>query len=207
MDIWREARDCYTKGGITQKELAEKFGLSVSSLRKRAAAEKWSELKRAQTEAGFRVDAPVRGMRVSRQLRMTDRMLDIVENALNSEDELFGWVEFWKSTAGGEFACERLRFLNDERFGRLIRTAADIFELQRTVLEIHEYKDEVSAQKYKNDAQLAQSKLKQQTELAERRLELELLKLERNQDTGCEPDGFLSALGLADGEEENEQTY
>ena len=194
MDIWKEARERYAEGGITQSELARELQLPLGTLRKRAAQEHWSELRSAGHEGG----ASARKMRINRQLSLTDRMLDIIEAALTDADELYGYAEFCKSTSGSEFVCERLRFLNDERFARLVKTAVDVFELQRTVLEIHEYKDEVSAQKNRMDVQLAESKLRQQTELAERKLELELLKLERAQETGCVQDDFLFALGLSE---------
>lgn len=200
MDIWKEARERYVEGGITQSELANELQLPLGTLRKRASQEHWSELRSAGHEGG----ASARKVRINRQLALTDRMLEIIERALNDEDELFGYAEFCKSSSGSEFVCERLRFLNDERFARLVKTAADVFELQRIVLEIHEYKDELSAQKNRMDVQLAESKLRQQTELAERKLELELLKLERAQDTGCAQDDFLYALGLNENETENE---
>ena len=200
MDIWKEARECYAEGGMTQSELAEEFQLPLGTLRRRAAQEHWSKLRSAGREGG----ASARKMRINRQLSLTDRMLDILETAFSDEDELFGYVEFCKSTSGSEFIAERQRFLNDERFARLVKTAADVFELQRHVLEIHDYKDEVSAQKNKMDVQLAENKLRQQTELAERKLELELLKLERSQDAGCAQDDFLFALGLTGSETENE---
>ena len=200
MDIWKEARERYAEGGMTQAELAKELQLPLGTLRRRAAQEQWSKLRSAGHEGGV----SARKMRMNRQLSLTDRMLDIIETALNDEDELFGHVEFCKSTSGSEFICERLRFLNDERFARLVKTAADVFELQRNVLEIHDYKDEVSAQKNKMDVQLAENKLRQQTELAERKLELELLKLERSQETGCAQDDFLFALGLTEAGTENE---
>lgn len=203
MDIWDEARERYVRGGITQRELAKLYGLPLGAVRKRASAEGWSALRAGRAETDNLSETPDRIARISRQLKLTDRMMDIIEQALSDEDELYGWIEFWKTTSTGEFVSDRLGYLNDERFGRLVRTAAEVFELQRIVLGIHDYRDELSARKLENDADIARSKLEQQAQLAGRKLELELLRLENAQESTDISDDFLAALGM-DGDDGDE---
>lgn len=202
MEIWSEARERYVRGGVTQREVARMFELPLGTLRKRAAAEGWSMLRESRAKELTAENGDKRKIRVERQLKLTDRMLDVLEKALEDEDELYGWIEFWKTTSTGEFVSDRLGYLNDERFGRFIKAASDIFELQRIVLGIHDYRDELSAQKLENDADIARSKLEQQAALAGRKLELELLRLENAQECAEASDDFLAALGMKDGDED-----
>lgn len=45
---WLAIKTEYINGGISYRKLAEKYGVSQSTIRKRAAAEKWSETKTEQ---------------------------------------------------------------------------------------------------------------------------------------------------------------
>lgn len=42
---WKKIRSEYVKGGISQQKLADKYGVSYATLRRRAEREKWRELK------------------------------------------------------------------------------------------------------------------------------------------------------------------
>lgn len=195
---WKEIREEYIRGGISQGALADKYGVPAGSLRRRAAAEGWRDMRKAR-ERGISEDPAAIDARVARHLALTDRMLELIAKALEDEDELYRHVEFAKSTSGSEFFCERLLSLNEERAARMVRLMGELFEQQRMILGIHEYKDELTAAKLEQDERLTMSKLSQQSALAERKLELELFKLEGS--TG-EPDptadGFLAALGLTE---------
>ncbi len=200
MDIWSQARERYIKGGITQHELSRLYGLPLGSLRKRASAEGWSAQRSGRASGDATGDPSAKNLRIARQLELTDKLMEIIERAIGDEDELYGWVEFWKTTSTGEFVAERLKYLNDERLGRLIKAAGDVFGLQREVLGIHDYRDELSARKLESDADIARSKLLQQAQIAGRKLELELLRMESAQE-GEATDDFLEALGMGDGDE------
>lgn len=47
---WTKIRNEYINGGISYSELAKKHGVSMSTLSKRAAVEKWAETKAQQTQ-------------------------------------------------------------------------------------------------------------------------------------------------------------
>lgn len=211
MTNWNEIREEYIRGGVTQAQLAERYGVPAGSLRRRAAAEGWKG-KRKNRENGSQDDSAAVSARVARQLALTDRVLEILAKALEDEDELYRHAEFAKSTSGSEFFCERLQSIDEERTARIVRLMGDLFEQQRIILGIHEYKDELTAAKLEQDERLTMSKLQQQTvlaerqsSLAERKLEIELFKLEGSGDALPGDDGFLAALGLTEGVELNEQ--
>ncbi len=210
---WNELREEYIRGGITQGELADRYGIPAGSLRRRAAAEGWRAMRKSR-ESGLQEDPAAVSARVSRHLALTDRMLDLLTRALEDDDELYRHVEFAKYSSAGEFFCERLSAFAEERAARIVRLMGELFEQQRIILGIHEYKDELAAAKLAQDERLSTSKLEYQTALAERqnsiaerKLELELFKLEGG--TGAadpEADGFLAALGLTGDEVLYEQS-
>ena len=202
---WNEIREEYLRGGITQGALAEKHGIPAGSLRRRAASEGWRTARKAR-ENGLPEDPSTINDRVARQLALTDRMLEIIAKALEDDCELYRHVEFAKYTSGCEFACVQLDALDEERTARLVKLMGELFEQQRIILGIHEYKDELTAAKLEQDERLTMSKLSHQTalaerqnSLAERKLELELYKLDGGAgDIDPSADGFLAALGLGE---------
>lgn len=203
---WNEIREEYLRGGITQGALAKQYGVPAGSVRRRAAAEGWTEMRKARQQSGMQEDPAAVSSRIQRQLALTDRMIDIIAKALEDEDELYRHTEFAKSTSGSGFFCERLQAIDEERAARMVRLMGELFEQQRIILGIHEYKDELTAAKLEQDERLTMSKLQQQSVLAERqssiaerKLELELFKLEGSSfDPDPAADGFLAALGLTE---------
>ncbi len=200
---WNELREEYIRGGITQGALAERYGIPAGSLRRRAAAEGWRAMRKSR-ESGLQEDSAAISARVARQLALTDRMVELLGRALEDDDELYRHVEFAKSTSGSEYHCQRLQSIDEERAGRMVKIMGELFEQQRIILGIHEYKDELSAAKLEQDERLALSKLEyqntlaeRQNSLAERKLELELFKLEGScTEIDPQADGFLAALGM-----------
>lgn len=209
---WNELREEYIRGGITQGALAQRYGIPAGSLRRRAAAEGWRAMRKAR-ESGLQEDPAAVSSRVARQLALTDRVMEILARALEDEDELYRHVEFAKSTSGSEFFCQRQQAIDEERTGRIVKLMGDLFEQQRIILGIHDYKDELTAAKLEQDERLNANKLEyqinladRQNSIAERKLELELFKLEGGS-SAPDPaaDGFLAALGLTGDEALYEQ--
>lgn len=196
MENWNEIREEYARGGVTHRELAEKFGVPVGSLRRRAAQEGWSAMRSAKAFGGTG-NASCISLRLKRQLDLSDRLVDVISKALDDPDELFRHVAFAKS--GDGFVCETERALNEERLVRLVKALGELFEIQRVILGVHEYKDELSAAKLEQDERLTISKLEKQSELALRKLEIELLKLEGDC-SAPDDDNFFAAFSAGEDE-------
>jgi len=202
---WNEIREEYIRGGITQGALADKYGIPAGSLRRRAAAEGWRTARKA-LECGTQEAPAAVSTRVARQLAVTDRLLEIIAKALEDDDELYRHVEFGKNSEGYDFVCRRLDAIDEERTGRLVRLLSELFEQQRIILGIHDYRDELTAAKLEQDERLTMSKLSQQSALAERqnsiaerKLELELYKIDGGSgEPDPSADGFLAALGISE---------
>lgn len=192
MDIWQQIREQYARGGITHRELAEQYNVPINTLRRRAAEEKWSELKKKHCtvcRSGSEEDMPAARLRLEKQLAVTDRMLDVFISALENDAEFYTYIELQKVSGGAEYVEQKMGVINVDRASKLIKAVGDIFELQRAALGLHDYKDELSARKIEQDG-----------DIAHRKLELERLKLDGLLDTGVPDDGFLAALSGAAGE-------
>ena len=186
MEIWQELREQYARGGVTHKELSERYGVPLSALRLRAAEEKWRELRKQHGAAGTGEEMPAARLRLEKQLAVTDRMLDVFMRALERDAEFYTYIELQKVSGGAEYVSSQMEIINIDRAAKLIKAVGDIFELQRAALGLHEYKDELSARKIEQDG-----------DIAHRKLELERLKLEGSCDAGMIDDGFLEALSTA----------
>lgn len=187
-ELWSEIRERYAEGGVTHRELADAYDVPLGALRKKAAQEHWSQDRKSRAEGGVD-DTSAQSIRRRRQLELTDRLLELVLTAMRDDKQLLYHVSFCKATEGSEFICQPLGALDDERLLRLVKAATDICELQRTLLDVHPYRDVIAARKLEQDGALAS-----------RKLDIELLKLEGASEEEQSPEEFLAALLGADGQ-------
>lgn len=134
-----------------------------------------------------------------RHWEIAERLIRIVEKAMEDEYEPYRYVETLKDGASTALDCSTLNALNETRLGKIAKLLSDLFEIQRTALGIPCVKE-------KNDAKNAEKKLSQELHLADRKFELDLMKLEHEyawQESQVS-DGFLKALGAIDIDETEE---
>lgn len=127
-----------------------------------------------------------------RHFAVADRIIGIVEDALKDEFEAYRYVETLKDGTATVLDCSTLGALNEVRLGRIVKLLADLFDIQRTALGIPCVKE-------KNDVSTAAKKLEQELHIADRKLDFELMKLERElalQESHGENDSFFRALGV-----------
>lgn len=141
----------------------------------------------------------------TRHFEIAERLVKIVEHALEDELEPYRYVETLKDGASTVLDCSALGALNEVRLGRIVKLLSDLFDIQRTAIGIPCVKE-------KNDAKNAEKKLTQELRLANRKFELDLMKLEREyswQEINGADDGFLKALGSVDFDsaEVNDDSY
>ena len=77
-DIWKQIKKEYIAGGVRYKDLAEKYGVSQSTLRKVGAREHWSDLRNA---AETRTEQKVVEAVSSRNAKL-DSAVDLALNAV-----------------------------------------------------------------------------------------------------------------------------
>ena len=85
---WKKLRAEYIAGGTSYRKLAEKHNVSFHTLRKRAADEKWKELRDKTTAKTvtkiIEIESDKQADRMKRLLTVSDELLNVVENAVKS---------------------------------------------------------------------------------------------------------------------------
>lgn len=134
----------------------------------------------------------------ARHYAVAESIIRIVERALEDEFEPYRYVETLKDGTATVLDCSTLGALNEVRLGRIVKLLADLFDIQRTALGIPCVKE-------KNDNLNAHKKLAQELHIADRKFELDLMRMEREyavQETQHADEDFLRALGAVVPEEE-----
>ena len=94
MSDWKKIKAEYIAGGTSYRKLAEKYGVSFSTLRKVAAKEQWTELR---NKAGAKRDTEIINSvgekeakkaidKLKRVSDLTDKLLDKLEQAIDELD-------------------------------------------------------------------------------------------------------------------------
>jgi transposase-like protein len=93
---WKKIKAEYIAGGTSYRKLAEKYGVSFSTLRKVAAKENWTDLR---NKCGTKSDTKIieklsdkSADKMSRVLDITDKLLDKLEQAIEELD-----IQLYKS--------------------------------------------------------------------------------------------------------------
>ena len=85
---WKKLKAEYIAGGISYRKLAEKHNVPFHTLRKQAAKEHWRELRDeciAKTATKIvELESDKNALRMERLLKVSDDLLDVVEEAVRS---------------------------------------------------------------------------------------------------------------------------
>lgn len=89
---WKKIKAEYIRGGISQQKLADKYGVSISTIERRARLEKWTELRRAregkaaeklvEKTADIQADTATRLLQIQSRaaLAVYEKLLQNIEN-------------------------------------------------------------------------------------------------------------------------------
>lgn len=131
--------------------------------------------------------------KIKKHLAVTDRLLDMVLNALDDDRALHRHVSATKTGGVTEMTCQELPVMDVDRVEKLAKAVELLLKMQRDTLGIAVFKEEA-------DERADQRKLLNDRETAERKLELELLKLD-GVSSSAVPDSLLEAItGVTDDE-------
>lgn len=128
---WKKLKAEYIAGGISYRKLAEKHKVPFHTLRKQAAKEHWRELRDecvAKTATKIvELESDKNAIRMERLLKVSDDLLDVVEEAV-------------RSIQAGELAVDRTALKS------LSSTIKDIKDIQniKTKLDIEEQKARIA---------------------------------------------------------------
>ena len=87
-DVYDKIRAEYIRGGVTYRELSDKYGVSASMIAKRSQAESWRELRSKRVQKAVKkivnaaADADAR--RADKFVSIADKLLDRIENDIDN---------------------------------------------------------------------------------------------------------------------------
>ena len=84
---WKKIKAEYIAGGTSYRKLADKYGESLSNIKRVAKNERWVELKnQCQTKAATKIveiESDKQAERMKKLLTVSDKLLEAVEDAVN----------------------------------------------------------------------------------------------------------------------------
>jgi phage terminase small subunit len=154
VDIESEFVTDVRKKPISLKDLAMKYNLSYSSLRRYAAENQWSDkrkkhvatVKQKTTEKAANIIAADVAKATARHFSLSSKLLDVVEKAVSDPKEFNRFVEKLRIGNGpGEFTeeitAEEVDALNDAKLLNVVNALDKIQKMQRQTLGILDEKD------------------------------------------------------------------
>lgn len=79
MPDWKKIKAEYIRGGVSYRKLAEKHGVSPSTLSKKAMKEKWADLR---TQTGKKIDMKISDSVAGREAKRADMFQTIADKLL-----------------------------------------------------------------------------------------------------------------------------
>ena len=148
---WPKIRAEWLKGGITQKELAEKYHLSVKTIQNRAYKEGWKKEKGKIRE---KTEEQLRERVVRARVTHFEKLIEAQENAL---DALLDLTEMIKAKPRYWLRDEHQTIRNAESITKALQTAV---MTQRDLYRIPNIDQKFAAKKWKEQQKLEREKAK-----------------------------------------------
>ena len=148
---WPKIRAEWLKGGITHQELADKYGVSVKTIRNRAYKEGWKNQKGKIRE---KTEDQLRERIVRARVNHLEKLIEAQENALDALVEL---TEKIKEKPALWLRDKHKTIRNTESITRALQTAV---MTQRDLYRIPNIDQKFAAKKWKEQLKLEKEKAK-----------------------------------------------
>lgn len=120
MADWNKIKAEYIAGGTSYRKLAEKYGVSRTTLERKAKDEKWSELRR---QAEYKAEAKIVNAISNQKAKTDDKYFKLIDLLLDKAEELILTTPIWQPTGLKELAttmkylkeCKGIRSESDMR--------------------------------------------------------------------------------------------
>ena len=158
---WSKIRAEWVKGGITQKQLAEKYGVNLKTLQNRASNEGWKNLKgKIKEKAEDQLCARVAQARVTH----LEKLIQANEDLL---DGLAAIAALWKEHPNRMIRDKAGTIKNAESFAKALQTAA---MTQRDLYRLPNIDQRFAQKKWREQMKLEKEKLAKDNGSAEEQL-------------------------------------
>lgn len=148
---WNKIRAEWVKGGITQKQLAEKYGVSVKTIQKHASNEGWKKTKR---KIGEKVEDQLCARVTQARVTHLEKLIQANEDLLDGLVELAALVKAKPQVLLFD-ANGTIR--NAESFAKALQTAT---ATQRDLYRLPNIDQKFNAKKWREQLKLEQAKVK-----------------------------------------------
>lgn len=156
---WIEIENEYVtdirKKPCTLEDLSRKYGIAIGTIEKYSMENKWSEkrkkyketIKQKTAEKAAEIISDDLSTVTARHFRVSDKLISIIEQALEDEDELYKYVEKLRQGYGqGVFqesiVVEVNDALNDGKLVNIVNSLEKLQKMQRQTLGILDAKDQ-----------------------------------------------------------------
>ena len=126
---WKRIKAEYIAGGTSYRKLAEKYGVSFSTLRKVAAKEHWSELR---NNVGAKRDTELVETLGVKTAKIDDKYFRLVDKLLDKAEDTIDSVDKWHPTLLKEMATT-MKYLKECKG---IKSDADMREQEARIKKL-----------------------------------------------------------------------
>lgn len=131
---WKRIKAEYIRGGTSYRKLAEKYGVSFSTLRKVAAKEKWTELR---NKAGAKADTKIVDSVSDQEADKATKIIDVADKLLDKINTLIDKVN---DTQGIKHISSALRDIKEVKG---FKSAADMREQEARIAKLQKEAEKV----------------------------------------------------------------
>lgn len=183
---WNKIKQEYISGNTSYRKLAKKYGVSESTLSKRAMKEKWSVLKAAaEQESNRRIIKVVANKQKKRMDRLqgaADRLLEKVERAVEELD-----IQLYKNV-------EKTKVIEYKNHERPDKPTKETVHEEEKITEIHTIIDRKGLQAIASALKSIQEIHGLKSELDTKEQKARIAKLERDTDNNTADDVKLEDI-------------
>ena len=126
---WNKIKAEYIAGGTSYRKLAEKYGVSRTTLERKAKDEKWSELRR---QAEGKAEAKIVNAISNQKAKTDDKYFKLIDLLLDKAEELILTTPIWQPTGLKELATT-MKYLKECKG---VKSEADIREQEARIAKL-----------------------------------------------------------------------
>jgi uncharacterized protein YjcR len=137
---WKRIKAEYIAGGTSYRKLAEKYGVSFSTLRKVAAKEQWTELR---DKTRTKTDTKISDNISEKCAKIDDKYFRLIDKLLDKAEETIDDVDKWHPTLLKEMATT-MKYLKECKG---IKSDADMREQEARIRNLEKQAETDNASK------------------------------------------------------------